>query len=644
MADSDGQSDERRSAEQVSDGALHPLCNRHGITTEYVDEKGGTRSVPDESLRLLLESLGVDPAAAASDAPALAPLRVPEGVSCFCPDWLKQSRAWGLACQLYELRSERNWGIGDFRDLRNLARVAGAAGADFIGVNPLHALFLADPSRCSPFSPSSRQFLNPLYIAVDEVPGAVSPPDEALAALRATEVVDYEAVAPLKLSALRSTFDDRPFGSGAYAKAAHDAFRERGGQSLWRHGLFESLSFAMVAQGHGAGWSSWPEAMRDRQSEAVSRFAAEHDRDIAFHVWLQWIASIQLDAAAEAARAAGMRIGIYLDLAVGEAPDGSAAWSHPEVLLPGVGLGAPPDVFATEGQSWGLAAPSPRALAEREFAPFRNMIAAQMRHAGALRIDHAMALWQLFLVPEGGTAKEGTHLRYPFAEMLRVLAEESRRHGTTVIGEDLGFVPEGFRDAMAEAGILSYRILYFEQRDGVFLPPQGYPALALACLSTHDLPILAAWWRSDDIVLRRTHGLVDEASSAEQLTLRAEERKALVTALRESGLLSTAMASDAPDLPPEVLTAAHRFVARTPCLLAAVRLADLAGPVAPTNLPGTVDSYPNWRLRSPVPVEELDRHPVFLEVTGAMATDRPRRDRSAREAASPSSLTEASER
>lgn len=610
-------------AEDRAAEALHSLCRRHGIVTHYPEEGGEPRAVPEATLRLLLESLRVD--AGTATAPEPSELAVPPGVSCYRPDWLDAGRAWGLTCQLYELRSGRNWGIGDFRDLRDLARLAGAVGADLLGVNPLHALFLAEPTRCSPFSPSNRRFLNPLYIAVDEVPGAPHPAEGVLESLRSGDLVDYEAVARAKLGALRVAFEAQPFGPGGGAREAHDAFREAGGASLRRHALFEALSAAMVAEGHGAGWTGWPEPLRDWRSEAVTRFAAAQEEAIAFHLWLQWVAEVQLRAVRAAAEEAGLRIGLYLDLAVGEAPDGSAAWSRPELLLPGVGLGAPPDVFATEGQSWGLAAPSPRALVERDFAPFRNMIAAQTAHAGALRIDHAMALWQLFLVPEGESARAGTHLRYPFAQMLEVLADQSRQDRTIIIGEDLGFVPEGFREAMTEAGVLSYRILYFEQAEGAFLGPADYPALALACLSTHDLPPLAAWWRGDDIGLRRQHGMVEEAASEEHLLLRAAERRALLDALAEAGLCPVGSDPGAPDLPAGLVAAAHRFIARTPSVLASVRLADLAGPVAPTNLPGTVDSYPNWRLRCPVSLEDLGAHPVFREVTAAMAEERPRR-------------------
>ncbi len=620
---------------QSASDRLHRLCRTHGITIGYEDERDGFRSVPDETLHRVLSSLGLFPDAAPVQRTLPSVPEVAHDVSCYLPDWLQQDRSWGLTCQVYELRSARNWGIGDFADLRELARIAAAAGADLLGVNPLHALFIAAPSRCSPFSPSNRRFLNPLYIAVDEVPGAPHPPAEELSRPRAAKIVDYEAVARLKIGALRTAFDHVRFGARPYDQAAHDAFLAAGGTALQRHALFESLSMVMAAEGHGAGWTGWPQALRDPRGEATARFAGEHTADIEFHAWLQWIASVQLASVRAAARAAGMRIGLYLDLAVGEAHDGSATWSDPELTLEGVGLGAPPDVFATEGQNWNLAAPHPRALAERGFAPFRDMIAAQMRYAGALRIDHAMALWQLFLVPEGRSALAGAHLRYPFAEMVEVLAEQSQAQQTMVIGEDLGFVPEGFREAMAAANILSYRILYFEKDGPAFLGPEHYPSLALACLSTHDLPTLASWWRAEDVSLRGAHGLVDEDTSLEHFDTRAKERTALLAALGEAGVLPVSSDPDAPALPAEVLAAAHRFIARTPCLLAGVRLADLVGPVAPTNLPGTVDSYPNWRLRCPVAIEDLAAHPAFLAVTEAMAAERPRRDVAGRNALGP---------
>ena len=584
--------------------SLRALARRHGIATRY-----GDRLVPEETLRLLLGRLGVTGE---------------RGPVCHLPDWLRERPAWGVFCQLYELRpaaGRPDWGIGDLHDLADLARALGGAGADFLGINPLHALFLGEPGRRSPFFPSDRRFLNPIYIAPDALPGAAHAAVTEPAPLG--ELVDHAAVVALKLPALRAIHDGQPFGEGGWGRAAHDAFVAEGGEALRRHALFEALSLRMAGEGHGAGWRGWPEPLRHADSPEIRDLAGrlEAEGEVRFHLWLQWATSVQLGLAAEAAREAGMRIGLYLDLAVGEAPDGAAAWGS-EVIMDGLTVGAPPDVFAAEGQDWGLAAPNPVALAD-DPAPFRDMIAAQMRHAGALRIDHAMALRQLFLIPEGAGPGAGAHVRYPMDDLVEVLSRESHAAGAIVIGEDLGFVPEGFRDAMDDFDILSYRILYFEQDGRAFRAPATWPANALACISTHDLPTLAGWWRAEDVDLRREHGLVSAEDTPDHEAQRGRERRAMLRLLRADGLARRGWKAEGP-LPEGMLVATHRLLARTPCLLMGVRLSDLVGPARPTNLPGTLDAYPNWRPRGAVPVDRIAREPDFEAVAEAMAEERPR--------------------
>lgn len=608
----------------MSRSALADLARRHGIALSYRDLGGRRVTAPRETVLKIMSALG---AGAGLTASAMRPAK---GKACHLPDWLVQRPAWGVSAQLYELRSRRDWGIGDFADLAELCRIAGAVGADFVGVNPLHSLFLADPERCSPFSPSSRLFLNPLYLAVDTVPGFR--PDmadrTAIEHLRGRDAVDYGAVRDLKLDALRAV--RRAWQDEAGLAAFHD-FVERRGEALRRHALFEALSEHFAGKGMGAGWRGWPAAFRNADSGEVASFAAEHAEDVDFHAWLQFLADMQLAEAAQAARSAGMRIGLYLDFAVGEAPDGSATWSDPELAMVGLTIGAPPDVFSANGQDWSLTPQSPLLLAQSGFAPFRRTVDALLEHAGALRIDHAMALWQLFLVPEGGTPAAGTYLRYPMQKLLAELAGSSREHRAIIIGEDLGNVPPGFREVMAASSILSYRILYFEQDERGFIAPQKYPRLALACLSTHDLPTLDGWWMGGDIVLRRDHGLIDGESAAEQQARRREERQALVRALLRAGAAGKAelpgsrkSAAEGQPVPPALHVAAHRFLARTPSLLVGVRLADLTGETEPTNLPGTVDSYPNWRLKSSVLLEDLASTAPFELITGAVAAERPR--------------------
>ena len=424
-----------------------------------------------------------------------------------------------------------------------------------------------------------------------------------------------------KLAALRAIHEAQPFGEDGWSEDAFSGFVERGGESLRRYALFEALSLHHSREGHGAGWRGWPEAFQDFGSPEVRAFAEANADETRFLSWLQWVTATQLDAASEAAREAGMRIGLYLDLAVGESPDGAASWGS-DVILSGLSVGAPPDMFAADGQDWGLAAPNPQRLAG-DPTPFRDMIAAQLRHAGALRIDHAMALRQLFLIPEGRPAKEGAYVRFPSDAMLSVIAEESQRHQAVVIGEDLGTVPEGFSEEMNDAGILSYRILYFEWDGRAFTPLDEWPETALACLSTHDLPTFADWWAGDDVGRRLEHGLVSEEDSAGFAKQRTQERRGLIKALRSEGLARRGWKAEGP-APEGLLAAVHRLLARTPSLLVAVRMSDLMGPTRPTNVPGTTDSYPNWRPRSSIAVDAVASVPDFRAVTAALAEARPR--------------------
>ena len=599
---------------------LRDVADRNGLTLTYRDPKDGhPRPVPDATLKTILDALGIDPATGEGGLPVPETMAVPDDGRSWLPDSLWDRPGWGIFCQLYELRSGRNWGIGDFADLAALARIAGEAGADFLGINPVHALFTADPHRRSPFSPSNRRFLNPLYIACDRVDGVIEPSE--VAELRGADLVDYNRIARAKLGALRAAWDARRPDDPAF-----QAFVDEGGEALRLHALFEALSHDARADGGTSGWQGWDAALQDPSSDEVARLAERHAEDVRFHSWLQWLADSQLAEAAQAARDAGMRIGLYLDLAVGEVPDGSSTWSGAAAALDGLSVGAPPDVFADEGQYWGLAAPSPARLAETGFAPFRDMIGAQLKHAGALRIDHAMALWQLFLVPSGESPAAGTHLRYPFPDLLRTLARLSHDRRAVVIGEDLGWVPDGFRQAMETANILSYRILYFEREGDAFHAPAHYPRSAMACLSTHDLPVLSAWWTGDDIRLRAEHGLVGHDRTEGELAHRAHERRTLLGAFRAAGVLEAEADAEAPVLPDAVRDAAHRFIARTPCLLAGVRLADLAGPERPTNVPGTVDDYPNWMPRSPTDLDALADTPAFAATARLMREERPRPD------------------
>ena len=621
--------------------ALDHLAAMVGIEPSYLALTGETISVSDDAKRATLAAMGIaagdDDAIAASIA-ALTPIdfggmSAPEGVACFVPDWLKQGRAWGIGCQLYGLRSTRNWGIGDFEDLARFAEIAAAAGADFVGVNPLHALFASAPERSSPFSPSNRQFLNPLYIAVDKAPGfegmadALVPPD----GVREAELVDYRHVGPSKLKALLILFRIFQTHGDDEERADYERFVATEGAPLYLHALFETLSAAMVQLGNGPSWHGWPDEYSHPGTDAVRAFAEEQKELVAFHAWLQWLADRQLVAAKTRAHEAGLRIGFYLDLAVGVAPDGSATWSDRDLTVPTARIGAPPDYFNEAGQDWGLAPLSPAALVARGFEPYRESIDAALRHAGALRIDHAMSLFRLFWIAEGLMASDGVYVRYPFHDMLNVLASVSQARHAIVIGEDLGVVPSGFREVMQSTEIQSYRVFFFEKHHDHFASPAHYPREALACLTTHDLHTLAGWWSAHDIEVRHKIGMVSSVDLVRLREERAHWQRRLLGLLSAEGLLPQGLEAvmhgeaEAPhNLPESIAVALHRAIARSPSRLVVVQAEDLTGSLEQVNIPGTTTEHPNWRWKLALDLEELPNAPLFRAITEALQAERPK--------------------
>lgn len=600
---------------------LDRLAAGHGIVRSYHALDGTLTRAPDEAVRALLKVLGVDPETGQpppvpADWPP--PPEAPQDAACYLPEFLQEGRAWGITCQLYGLRSGRNWGIGDFEDLARLGEMAARKGADFLGVNPLHALFLAEPQKASPFSPSDRSFLNPLYIAVDQVEGFIPGHDldeTALNALNEAVLVDYTAVSEHKLRVLRNIHRR---GAGP-SRSAFDAFVEASGEPLRRYALFEAVSLEMAGRGYGAGWMSWPEPFRDPAGEAVAEFARDHADEVEFQMWLQWLADRQLGTAARRLREAGMRIGLYLDLAVGTAPDGAATWSDRSLTVVGAEIGAPPDMFNPAGQSWGLAPLSPSGIAAGGFAPVRRSYQSILRHAGALRIDHAMSLYRLFWIPAGFPAGAGAYVLYPMADMLRVLAEVSQASRALIIGEDLGVVPEGFRPEMDRANLLGYRIFYFERDQNGFVPPERWQRSALACVGSHDTTTLAAWWTGSDIQLRLEIGLFDEAAAQKERETRRREKDQAIAALHRCGMHEAGEAFDE-----TVAAGIHRLVAMAPARLVAAQMEDLLGLTEQPNVPGTVDTHPNWRRKLPVTIEELEEVPTLRAVLEGLSRERPR--------------------
>ncbi|MEM8856444.1 MAG: 4-alpha-glucanotransferase, partial [Pseudomonadota bacterium] len=486
-------------------------------------------------------------------------------------------------------------------------------GADFIGLNPLHALFTGDPERASPFFPSDRRFLNPLTIAVEAVPGYREAMRRDVFVPTAINEVDYRAAARAKLHILRAIHRRWRANEADIAMADRDAaarHESAGGTPLADFALFEALSNHMAGEGHGAGWTTWPAPYCDKTSPEVAAFKGAHADEIAFHAWLQYVTERQVKAAQDKALAAGMRIGLYLDLAVGAAPDGAATWADPELMMTGVRVGAPPDLFSLDGQDWGLAPLSPTVLQTRAHAPYRSVLDSVMAHAGAVRVDHAMGLERLFFIPEGALAVDGAYVRYE--GLTDALVAASRTHRTLAIGEDLGVVPPGFRDRMAARRIFSMKIVGFE-RDGAGMRlPSSYAADALACLSTHDIAPLEAWWRGDEIDLRYRLGRID----TDTVTAEEAARQEVKARMLELAGLPPKRADDPID--EDIVVAFHRIVGRTRSALAAIRLEDVVGGRRLVNLPGTDREHPNWRNTLPVTVEEICRSTRLERVMGAV--------------------------
>jgi 4-alpha-glucanotransferase len=577
--------------------------------------------------------------AAATSAIAVAP------PACHLPPELRHgARSWGLTVQLYSLRSTRGWGMGDFTDLAQLARAGGPLGAVAIGINPLHALFASEPRHVSPYSPSSRLQLDYLYIDPSAVPGFAEDaeiralaPEAALAAVHASELVDHAAVAALKrpvLEALYRRFRDTDLRDGAVTRAG-EAFRDfqnKGGRPLAAFATFEALHEHFNSNGGQFSWHQWPTELRDPNSAAVAEFAGEHGDRVEFFEFLQWQADSQLGAAAEAGRANGLKLGLYRDLAVGVNPQGAEAWADQGLVVPGMGIGAPPDPLSRAGQDWGLAPVNPLALRQRGFQPFIAALRANMRHAGVLRIDHVMSLARLYWVPTHRSAVAGAYVHYPFAELLRLVALESHRHRCAVIGEDLGTVPSGFRETMQAANVLSYRVVMFERRwDGNFIPPAEYPPLAAASAATHDLATLKGFWLGRDISWRQRLSLYpDAAAEAADIADRYTARWQLLEALARESLMPTERFGQflpqgaEPVYTAELGEAILAFLARSRARFMLVQVEDIAGEVEQANLPGTSDAHPNWRRRLSARLDEFLADPELRRVAALVNAERGR--------------------
>jgi 4-alpha-glucanotransferase len=511
-----------------------------------------------------------------------------------------EPRTWGLAVQVYSLRRAGDGGLGDLKALEEFVRSAAGQGADAVAISPLHAMFSADGNRYSPYSPSSRMFLNILNAA----PAAVLGEDAVKHALdktglahewerlEALDMIDWPSVAKTRLRLLRALYMDFRVKSGDL-QDDFKTFRQKGGEALENHCRFEALHASFAHGTSAPSWQHWPQEYRSPKSPAVAEFAKTHAQDVEFYAFTQWLAACGLKAAQNAAHESGMKIGLIADIAVGADGGGSQAWSRQEELLSSVSVGAPPDLLNQRGQGWGISAFSPAGLQRNGFRAFLEMLKANFAYAGGVRIDHVMGLQRLWLVPEGASPADGAYLTYPIEDMLRLVAIESWRNQCIVMGEDLGTVPEGFRERLVDKAIMGMQVLMFERdEDQNFKDVSEWNNTSIAMPTTHDLPTMTGWWIGRDIEWQaRLEQLAEDTTEEKEKEHRKEDRTRLAKAIG----LDNADLSNVE----KVVDACIRHIGLTPAPLVILPVEDALGLEEQANLPGTIDSHPNWRRRWP---------------------------------------------
>ncbi|WP_075182807.1 4-alpha-glucanotransferase [Pantoea sp. 1.19] len=657
-----------------------------GIADHYINAKGVSEAIAPQTLQRLLSAMDGEPQASAAPLPAALvlrhrrsgaisvggrgrwqwqlhaengkrwsgtvaggaslslPTRLPQGYHqltlsqgsqqwpcrvivaprrCYEPPALKQGgKLWGACVQLYTLRSEHNWGMGDFGDLQQMIREVAARGGAFIGLNPIHALYPASPESASPYSPSSRRWLNVLYIDVSQVDDFQQSADAqrwwqqadtqaSLTQVRASDKVEYAGVAALKLQALRLAW--RSFSARASQDAAVvalEAFITEGGASLWYQAAYDALHQAMLAEDSRRwGWPAWPEAYRQAHSEAVTRFCEQQHDEVRFFLWLQWLASRQFEACWQLSQQLQMPVGLYRDLAVGVAEGGAETWAERELYALDAQVGAPPDILGPLGQNWGLPPLNPHVLRARGYQPFIDLLRANMASCGALRIDHVMSLLRLWWIPKGETADRGAYVFYPVDDLFAILALESQRQRCMVIGEDLGTVPPEIVGKLRDSGVYSWKVLYFEQEsEDRYRAPQAWPRQSMASATTHDLPTLRGFWTAGDLTLGEQLGLYPDKVILQGLYVERERQKqALLNALHAANCLPARAGKRAKrmTMTPLLNRAMHRFIADSGSALLGLQPEDWLDMADPVNVPGTVDQYPNWRRKLSATLEAM---------------------------------------
>lgn len=562
--------------------------------------------------------------------------------TCYSPSDAADYKMWGLAAQLYSLKSDNSWGIGDFGDLAKLITDSAKQGVSTIGLNPLHPLYPGNPAHRSPYSPTSRTFLNTLYIDVTKVPNYEDCKNaqalvqskefqEQVQQANAQHLIDYPHTAHLKyqvLELLYQDFEQHILSSDSAIAKSFEAFKKEMGEPLELLATFDALYEHFREKDFNAfGWTSWPQEYQDHNSAAVNKFQTTHASRINYFVFLQWLADSQLADVSRLAKEQGMALGLYLDLAVGCDGGGADVWSNRSLYVSGGSVGAPPDATNLLGQDWGLTPINPIELRHQGFKPFIDALRSNMRHAGAIRIDHVLGYMRQYWVAPGKKADQGIYITFPFEDLLRIIALESRRDNCVVIGEDLGTTPDGFGSIMAAAGLLSYKILFFERwESGLFQRPENYPAQSMVTVSTHDLPTLAGWWTGNDLKWRSELNLYpDEIMGNQDRQNRINDREHLIAAMLDMGTL------DANQIPPsapakmnaELALAVQSFLAKSPCRIQMIPMEDALNMYEQVNIPGTIDEHPNWLQRLSLDLEQIWQQPSMQDLIKVMQRERP---------------------
>jgi len=564
--------------------------------------------------------------------------------TCYSPQEASTENMWGYAAQLYSIKSEENWGMGDFGDLKSLVKKSAEQGASVIGLNPLHPLYQNNPAHRSPYSPTSRCFLNSLYIDVTQIPNFETCQDTQqrfnsdefqakVTFARNTELIDYPAVADVKYEIIELLFED--FLVNNKSKKVSSTYQEfldfklAQGNDLILLTTFDALYEHFRKTDFNAyGWKMWPSEFQTPHSKEVSDFQKNHSKRIDYFAFLQWLAHRQLSDVASTAQTSGMPVGLYLDLAVGCDGSGVDVWSDKDVYVSGAAVGAPPDAMNTLGQDWGLTPINPVALQQQGYLPLIKALRSNMQYAGALRIDHILGLMRQYWVAPGMKANEGIYITFPFKDILRIIALESRRNDCVVIGEDLGTVPDGFSEIMEAAGLLSYKVLFFERwESGLFKRPELYPEQSMVTVSTHDLPTLTGWWKGRDLQWRQTLNLYpNEEMGQQERSSRIEDRNLLIAALADLDVidLEKSPQQTPAEMNTELSIAVQKYMAKAPSHIQLIPLEDGLEIIEQVNIPGTIDEHPNWRQKLPVTMNEFWEESSVVSIAQAMQQARPK--------------------